>query len=154
MNPQAVEIMREALEKISSIHQPTSDPVEKYDPEEVLEKLDFAVITARNAVVWVVETSSGNEVVDSAGFVAKLISHVGDCLGALALPLFLAPSQTRTGPGKFGPPAPDRGAQPVGAQAQTAGQRSVVLGGLKRMVAKLACRVDPLPTRDRHREAA
>jgi hypothetical protein len=50
MNPQAVEIMREALEKISSIHQPTSDPVEKYDPEEVLEKLDFAIITARNAL--------------------------------------------------------------------------------------------------------
>ena len=50
MNPKAVEIMREALEKISSIHQPTSDPVEKYDHEEVLEKLDFAVITARNAL--------------------------------------------------------------------------------------------------------
>ena len=50
MNPRAVEIMREALEKISSIHKPTSDPVEKYDPEELLEKLDFAVITARNAL--------------------------------------------------------------------------------------------------------
>jgi len=74
--------------------------------------------------LWVAETSSGNEVVDSAGFVPKLISHVGDCLGALALPVFLAPSQTRTGLGEFGPPAPDRGAQPTGAQAQTAGQRS------------------------------
>ena len=42
--------MREALENISSIHKPTKDPVEKYDPEELLEKLDFAVITARNAL--------------------------------------------------------------------------------------------------------
>ena len=50
MNPKAVEIMREALEKISSIHQPTRDPVEKYDLEELVEKLDFAVITARNAL--------------------------------------------------------------------------------------------------------
>ena len=50
MNPQAVEIMREALEKIASIHKPTNDPAEKYDPEEVLEKLDCAVITARNAL--------------------------------------------------------------------------------------------------------
>ena len=50
MNPRAVEIMREALEKISSIHKPTKDPVEKYDVEEILEKLDFAVITARNAL--------------------------------------------------------------------------------------------------------
>jgi hypothetical protein len=50
MNPKAVEIMREALEKISSIHQPTSEQAEKYDLEEVLEKLDFAVITARNAL--------------------------------------------------------------------------------------------------------
>jgi hypothetical protein len=50
MNPKAVEIMREPLEKISSIHQPTSEQAEKYDLEEVLEKLDFAVITARNAL--------------------------------------------------------------------------------------------------------
>ena len=50
MNPRAVEIMREALEKISSTRQPTSDPAEKYDLEELLEKLDFAVITARNAL--------------------------------------------------------------------------------------------------------
>ncbi len=50
MNPRAVEIMREALEKITSIHKPTKDPVEKYDPEELLEMLDFAVITARNAL--------------------------------------------------------------------------------------------------------
>ncbi len=50
MNPRAVEIMREALEKISSIHKPTKDPVEEYDPEELLEKLDFAVITAREAL--------------------------------------------------------------------------------------------------------
>ena len=50
MNPKAVEIMREALEKISSIHQPTSEQAEKYDLEEVLEKLDFAVLTARNAL--------------------------------------------------------------------------------------------------------
>lgn len=46
MNPRAIEIMREALEKISSIHKPTNDPAEKYDVEEVLEKLDFAVNTA------------------------------------------------------------------------------------------------------------
>lgn len=50
MNPRAVEIMREALEKISSIHKATIDPVEKYDAEELLEKLDFAVITAREAL--------------------------------------------------------------------------------------------------------
>ena len=50
MNQQAVEIMREALEKISSIHKPTKDPVEKYDPEELLEKLDFAVIAASEAL--------------------------------------------------------------------------------------------------------
>ena len=50
MHPQAVEIMREALERISSIHQPTSDPAEKHDLEEILEKLDFAVITARKAL--------------------------------------------------------------------------------------------------------
>jgi len=42
--------MREALEKIFSIHQPTNDPAEEYDHEQVLEKLDFAVITARNAL--------------------------------------------------------------------------------------------------------
>jgi hypothetical protein len=50
MNPQAVEIMREALEKIASIRKPTNDPAEKYDPEEVLETLDFAFITTRNAL--------------------------------------------------------------------------------------------------------
>ena len=50
MNPRAAEIMREALEKISAIHKPTSDPVEKYDAEELLEKLDFAVMTARKAI--------------------------------------------------------------------------------------------------------
>ena len=42
--------MREALETISSIHKPNSDPAGKYDPEELLEKLDFAAITARNAL--------------------------------------------------------------------------------------------------------
>jgi hypothetical protein len=50
MNAQAVKIMREALEKIASIHTPTNDPVEKHDHEELVEKLDFAVITARNAL--------------------------------------------------------------------------------------------------------
>lgn len=44
--------MREALEKISAIHKPTSDPVEKYDAEELLEKLDFAVMTARKAIYF------------------------------------------------------------------------------------------------------
>jgi len=32
------------------IHKPTSAPAEKYDLEELLEKLDFAVITAREAL--------------------------------------------------------------------------------------------------------
>ncbi|HSU55858.1 MAG TPA: hypothetical protein VLT36_17515 [Candidatus Dormibacteraeota bacterium] len=50
MNPRAPEIMREALEKISAIHKPSKDPVDRYDPEELLEKLDFAVITARKAL--------------------------------------------------------------------------------------------------------
>ena len=50
MNPRALEIMREALESISAIHRPTKAPVEQYDPEELLEKLDFAVITAREAL--------------------------------------------------------------------------------------------------------
>ena len=50
MNPQALQIMRVALERISSIHKPTSAPVEQYDPEELLEKLDFAVATAREAL--------------------------------------------------------------------------------------------------------
>jgi len=31
---------------VSSIHQPNSDPADKYDLEELLEKLEFAVITA------------------------------------------------------------------------------------------------------------
>jgi hypothetical protein len=38
------------LEKIAFIRQPTKDPAEKYDVEEILEKLDFVVITARNAL--------------------------------------------------------------------------------------------------------
>jgi len=50
MKPRAIEIMKEALEKICSIHQPTSDPAEKYDVEELVEKLDFAVITVREAL--------------------------------------------------------------------------------------------------------
>jgi hypothetical protein len=50
MHPQALEIMRVALERISSIHQPTSTPAENYDPEELLEKLDFVVTTAREAL--------------------------------------------------------------------------------------------------------
>jgi hypothetical protein len=50
MNPRALIIMREALEKISAIHKPTSAPAEEYDPEELLEKLAFAVITAREAL--------------------------------------------------------------------------------------------------------
>jgi hypothetical protein len=50
MNPRALEIMREALERISAIHKPSKDPVERYDPEELLEKLDFAAITAREAL--------------------------------------------------------------------------------------------------------
>ena len=50
MNPQALETMRKALESISAIHKPTSAPAEEYDREELLEKLDFAVITAREAL--------------------------------------------------------------------------------------------------------
>jgi len=42
--------MKEALEKICSIHKPTSDPADKYDLAETLEKLDFAVVTAREAL--------------------------------------------------------------------------------------------------------
>jgi hypothetical protein len=43
----------------------------------------------------VAETSSRNEVVDSVGFVLKLISHVRDCRGAPALPVVLPSSETR-----------------------------------------------------------
>jgi len=43
--------------------------------------------------LWVVETSSRNEVVDSVGFVPKRISHVHNRLGAAALAVVLAPSQ-------------------------------------------------------------
>jgi len=50
MNANALQTMREALEKISAIHQPTSSPADNYDLEEVVEKLDFAVITARQAL--------------------------------------------------------------------------------------------------------
>ncbi len=42
--------MRVALERFSAIQQPTSAPVEQCDPEELLETLDFAVITAREAL--------------------------------------------------------------------------------------------------------
>lgn len=38
------------------------------------------------ATMWVVETLSRNEVLDSTGSVLKRISHVGDSLGALAPP--------------------------------------------------------------------
>jgi hypothetical protein len=44
MNP---EIMREALERIASIRQANIED----DPEEILEKLDFAVITAKEALI-------------------------------------------------------------------------------------------------------
>lgn len=50
MNAQALDTMRKALEVISAVHKPTKDPVEHYDPEELLETLDFVVITARNAL--------------------------------------------------------------------------------------------------------
>lgn len=50
MNPQALKIMRVALERISAIHKPTNAPAEQYDLEEILEKLDFAVVTAREAL--------------------------------------------------------------------------------------------------------
>jgi hypothetical protein len=130
-----------------------SPAVLHFGPMNWKRMLAYVTGSVDEELLWVAETSSGNEVVDSAGFVSKLISHVGDCLGAPALPVFLATSQTRTGPGEFGPPAPGRGAQSAGAQAQTAGERPVVLGDLERMVAELACRVDFPPTRDCHRLA-
>jgi hypothetical protein len=86
--------------------------------------------------------------------VLLFISHIRDCPGTPALPAILAPPQAPTRLGELRPPAPDRGAQSAGTQAQTAGQRPVVVGGLERMVAKLACRVDHLPNRDRHRRLA
>ena len=42
--------MRLALERISAIHKPTSTPAEEYDLEETVQKLDFAVIIAREAL--------------------------------------------------------------------------------------------------------
>ena len=42
--------MREALERITAIHKPSKDPADRYNPEELIEKLDFAVITAREAL--------------------------------------------------------------------------------------------------------
>ena len=42
--------MRETLERISAIHKPTKAPAKQYDREELLEKLDFAVITACEAL--------------------------------------------------------------------------------------------------------
>ena len=42
--------MRKALERISAVHQPTKAPAEEYDLEELVEKLDFAVVTARKAL--------------------------------------------------------------------------------------------------------
>src|ERR1035441_6018879 len=95
------------------------------------ERDDLALLRTLHWSLWVAETSSRTEVVDSAGFVPKLISHVRDCLGAPALPVILAPSQAPTCLGEPRAPAPDRGAQSAGAQAQTAGQRPVVLGGLE-----------------------
>jgi len=50
MNLRAFEIMREALTRISAVHKPTQAPAEQYDLEELLEKLDFAVVTAREAL--------------------------------------------------------------------------------------------------------
>jgi hypothetical protein len=47
-----------------------------------------------------VGNSSRNEVVDSAEFVSKLISHVGDCFSAPALPVVMVLSQTPTRFGK------------------------------------------------------
>jgi hypothetical protein len=50
MNPRALEIMRVALERISSTHRPTRAPMEQYDTDDLLEKLDFAVMVAREAL--------------------------------------------------------------------------------------------------------
>jgi hypothetical protein len=101
--------------------------------------------------LWVVETSSRNEVVDSVGFVSQLINHVHDRLSAPLLPVVLAPSQTRTGPGEFSPSAPGRGSPSAGAQAQTAEERQVVLGGPEKRVAKLACGVLIVMTHERRK---
>ena len=42
--------MQKALERISAIHKPTSAPAEENDCEQLLEKLDFAVTIAREAL--------------------------------------------------------------------------------------------------------
>ena len=42
--------MRKALERISALHKPTIAPAEENDCEELLEKLDFAVTIAREAL--------------------------------------------------------------------------------------------------------
>ena len=75
------------------------------------------------------ENSISHEVVDSGEFVLNLIGRVCIYLSVLALPVGLVSGQTRTRLGEFSPAAPDRGAPPAGAQAQTAGQGPVVLGG-------------------------
>jgi len=41
---------RSARHSSEPIHKPSKDPVERYDPEEILEKLDFAVVTARETL--------------------------------------------------------------------------------------------------------
>ena len=42
--------MRFALERISALQHPTGAPADEYDHEDLLEKLEFAVITAREAL--------------------------------------------------------------------------------------------------------
>lgn len=99
------------------------------------------------------KNSISHEVVDSGEFVLNLIGRVCIYLSVLALPVVLVSGQTRTRLGEFSPAAPDRGAPPAGAQTQTAGQGPVVLGGPEKRVAKLACRVNDLLTRDCNRLA-
>lgn len=50
MNPPARDIMRAALGAISAIDKPASDPVKAYEPEALLEKLDFPGSTVRNTL--------------------------------------------------------------------------------------------------------
>jgi len=50
MNSRSLEIMRFALERISALQHPTGAPADEYDHEDLLEKLEFAVITAREAL--------------------------------------------------------------------------------------------------------
>src|ERR1700674_3629387 len=98
----------------------------------------------RNRALWVAETSSGDEVVDSAGFVLKLISHVRDFLSAPTLPVVLVASQTRTGPGEFSPSAPNRGPQTEDTKAKAPLVGSMLVGDVEESLARMENTIDDL----------